>query len=195
MTTAKETRVKAKEEKIREALLEILGAADDTNDDTNYPNDPAGGAEGAGLQGHNGHNENRQGAILLGWEKLAFLTDNGDLADEHGFRPGPARMAEITGPPVPELPPAAALRLAGPSTLVRASVAAPTGLTVLVPAPAAEPVWKEEVRAQPLLNGRDWAEVQAGDLHTTWGARTGSRTSSRRWGWPSTTWAAPFSST
>ncbi len=65
------------EGQVREALLDLLRAADDVND-------PTGSAEGDQLTAHN---EKRQGEILAAWEKLAFLTGNEELARSRGFNP------------------------------------------------------------------------------------------------------------
>ena len=78
------TNPSAVNQEIRQALQQVLAAADRIG---NAP-------EHHGLPAHARHDETRQGLILQAWEKLALLTGNHDLARENGF--------EISRPDMPK---------------------------------------------------------------------------------------------
>ena len=78
------TNPSAANQEIRQALKQVLAAADQIG---NAP-------EHHGLPAHARHDETQQGLILQAWEKLALLTGNHDLARENGFEIFPAGHAQ-----------------------------------------------------------------------------------------------------
>ena len=65
----------AANQEIRQALQQVLTAADQIGNAPEHPRSPT----------HVRHDETQQGLILQAWEKLALLTGNHDLARESGF--------------------------------------------------------------------------------------------------------------
>ena len=85
----------AANQEIRQALQQVLTAADQIGNAPEHPRSPT----------HVRHDETQQGLILQAWEKLALLTGNHDLARESGF--------EI---PQPDMPNTGGLSTGGLST-------------------------------------------------------------------------------
>ena len=77
------TNPSAVNQEIRQALQQILAAADQIGNAPEHPGSPI----------HVRHDETQQCLILRAWEKLALLTGNHDLARENGF--------EISRPDMP----------------------------------------------------------------------------------------------